>query len=260
MASPQAERLAEQHRRQQVALRAGLSREIIALLSALFDTANADRVWPQIRAALAALIQQRHRTSAVLAGAYYGQARAEAGVSSSFIPITPADLAAELLNVALDATGIAVFKRAVLLGRTPEEALRTAGVTLSGAGSRLALNGGRDAIRGNVDADERAVGWARLTDAHPCAFCAMLASRGPVYRSRQTAEFHAHDHCACMPAPAWSRDEAWLAHSRDLYDQWQNVTAGLSGADARKAWRRHWDTSNASAPVAESTPTLEVTT
>ncbi|TMS00181.1 hypothetical protein [Nonomuraea basaltis] len=241
MASPQAERLAEQHRVQQVALRAGVSRDVVALLRDLFDVENADRTWPAIRSILAAIAVQQRGTSATLANTYYGQARAEADVSGAFLPINPAALAEELLKVVLDATGIAAFKRAIALGRTPEEALQIAGVTLSGSVSRLVLSGGRDQILGNVREDRQAVGWARLTDADPCAFCSMLASRGPVYRSKQTAKFEAHDHCACMPVAAWSRDEAWLNHSRDLYEQWQDITQGQSGADARRAWRRHWD-------------------
>lgn len=241
MASPQAERLAEQHRVQQVTLRAGVSRDVARMLRDLFDTQNADRTWPAIRAMLAALAQQQHSTSAQLANAYYGRARDVAEADGFFLPITPAALAEELLKVVLDATGIAAFKRAISLGKTPEEALQIAGVTLSGSISRLILGGGRDAILGNVRQDRQAVGWARLTDKDPCAFCGMLSSRGPVYRSKQTASFQAHDHCACMPVPAWNRDEAWLQHSRDLYEQWQNATAGHSGADARRAWRRHWD-------------------
>lgn len=241
MASPQAERLAEQHRVQQVTLRAGVANDVIALLRDLFDVGNADRTWPAIRSMLSAIARQQNATSATLANTYYGQARSEAAVSGSFLPITPAALAEELLKVVLDATGIAAFKRAISLGKTPEEALQIAGVTLSGSVSRLVLSGGRDAIIGNVREDRQALGWARLTDAHPCAFCAMLASRGPVYRSKQTAKFEAHDHCACMPVAAWSRDEAWLQHSRDLSQQWQEITQGHSGADARRAWRRHWD-------------------
>lgn len=241
MASPQAERLAERHRVQQVALRAGVSRDVMALLRDLFDTENADRTWPAIRSMLASLAQQQHPTSAALANAYYGQARAEADVGGFYFPITPAALAQELLKVVLDATGIAAFKRAISLGKTPEEALQIAGVALSGSVSRLVLGGGRDAILGNVREDRQAVGWARITDKDPCDWCAMLSSRGPVYRTKQTAKFQAHDHCACMPVPAWNRDEAWLQHSKDLYEQWQKTTAGHSGADARRAWRRYWD-------------------
>lgn len=241
MASPQAERLAERHRVQQVAIRADVSRDVVALLRDLFDTANADRTWPAIQSMLASAARQQHAASASLANAYYEQARGEADAPGFYLPITPAALAEELLKVVLDATGIAAFKRAISLGRTPEEALRIAGVTLSGSISRLVLGGGRDAVLGNVREDREAVGWARITDKDPCAFCSMLASRGPVFRSRRTAGFQAHDHCACMPVPAWNRDEAWLQHSKDLYEQWQKATEGHSGADARKVWRRYWD-------------------
>jgi hypothetical protein len=241
MASPQAERLAEQHRVQQVALRAGVARDVVVLLRDLFDTENADRTWPAIQSMLASLARQQHGTSAALATTYYGQARTEADAPGFYLPISPADLAEELLKVVLDATGIAAFKRAISLGKTPEEALQIAGVTLSGSVSRLVLSGGRDAILGNVREDRKAVGWARITDKDPCAFCSMLSSRGPVYRTKQTAKFEAHDHCACMPVPAWNRDEAWLQHSKDLSEQWQKATEGHSGADARRAWRRHWD-------------------
>jgi hypothetical protein len=241
MASPQAERLAERHRVQQVALRAGVSRDVLTLLRDLFDTENADRTWPAIQAMLAALARQQHATSAALATAYYEQARVEAEAPGFYLPVTPAALAEELLKVVLDSTGIAAFKRAISLGKTPEEALRVTGVMLAGSVSRLALNGGRDAILGNVREDRQAVGWARLTDRDPCAFCSMLSSRGPVYRSKRTAQFQAHDHCACMPVPAWNRDEAWLQHSRDLYAKWQEVTQGHSGANARREWRRYWD-------------------
>lgn len=241
MASPQAERLAEQHRRQQVALRAGVSRDVVALLRDLFNTQDVDRTWPAIQSMLATKTQQQHGVSAALANAYYEQARTQADAPGIYVPVTPADLAAELLKVVLDATGIAVFKRAIASGKTPEQALELAGVSLSGAISRLILGGGRDAILGNVRADGKAVGWARITDKDPCSWCAMLASRGPVYRTKQTARFQAHDHCACMAVPVWSRDEAWLQHSRDLYEQWQQATAGQSGADARRAWRRYWD-------------------
>lgn len=241
MASPPAERLAERHRVQQVALRAGVNRDVVTVLRDLFDTQNADRTWPAISSMLAAMARQQHTASATLANAYYDQARVEADAPGFHIPVTPADLAAELLKVVLDATGIAAFKRAISLGKTPEQALQIASVMLAGSVSRLALSGGRDAILGNVQQDRQAVGWARITDKDPCAFCAMLSSRGPAYRSKQTASFQAHDHCACMPVPAWNRDEAWLQHSKDLYEQWQEATAGHSGAGARREWRRHWD-------------------
>jgi hypothetical protein len=42
--------------------------------------------------------------------------------------------------------------------------------------------------------------WRRVTDGSPCGFCAMLASRGPVYRSQESAEGY-HAHCGCTAEP-----------------------------------------------------------
>ena len=53
---------------------------------------------------------------------------------------------------------------------------------------------GRDAIKTAVEAEQKraqtqtAIGWARvLTGAESCGWCAMLASRGPVYKTRESA-------------------------------------------------------------------------
>lgn len=72
--------------------------------------------------------------------------------------------------------------------------------------ARLALNAGRDYVIQTVEQDRLAVGWMRVTDGDPCAFCLVLASRGPVYKSRTTAEFLAHDNCGCVAVPVFTRD------------------------------------------------------
>lgn len=58
----------------------------------------------------------------------------------------------------------------------------------TGAGVKFALNGGRGEVQQLVLADARRrrepIGWARFTEdsrTGPCYFCALLASRGPVY-------------------------------------------------------------------------------
>lgn len=47
----------------------------------------------------------------------------------------------------------------------------------------------KDAGRGTVVASAEANGkrWRRVTDGNPCSFCAMLAGRGPVYRTEDAA-------------------------------------------------------------------------
>lgn len=52
----------------------------------------------------------------------------------------------------------------------------------SGAATRQAINGSRGAMGQIVYFDKRITGYARVTDSKPCWFCAMLASRGNVYK------------------------------------------------------------------------------
>jgi hypothetical protein len=89
----------------------------------------------------------------------------------------------------------------------------------SGRVTRHILDGGRDTIIGSVNADKQALGWARVTDGDPCYFCLTLASRGAVYKTEQTADFQAHDHCGCTAMPLWDGTD-WPAtrEFREIYD------------------------------------------
>ena len=96
------------------------------------------------------------------------------------------------------------------------------------------------------------VGWARvLTGAESCAWCAMLASRGPVFRSERDAQFITsrserfdsrkldkyHDNCDCEVVMVregvdWNGREQYEA----LEQLWIDSTPGTSGSDAVKAF------------------------
>lgn len=59
-----------------------------------------------------------------------------------------------------------------------------------------------------------ALRFARVpTGAETCAFCLMLASRGPVYLTKESSQevLHAHPHCDCVlvPAPRGSEIEGY---------------------------------------------------
>lgn len=81
---------------------------------------------------------------------------------------------------------------------------------LSGAVDRYVQQPGRDTISRNAGRDRAK--WARVpSGSETCAFCLMVASRGFVYRSEQTASKDAsgekyHAECACVPVPDWSRN------------------------------------------------------
>ena len=53
--------------------------------------------------------------------------------------------------------------------------------------------------------------WRRVTDGAPCGFCAMLASRGPVYTSQDTADGgRYHGRCGCSAEPFDGDPSDWV--------------------------------------------------
>lgn len=140
---------------------------------------------------------------------------------------------------ALISAGPGYVKLLTQRGEVADTAMAKGLVATSGTAGRQVLNGGRHTGLTLVDADETALGWIRVTDGDPCYFCAMLAGRGPVYKSEATAGFQAHDHCACTAEPVFARTAAWPGQARDYQQLWQQHVAGRhSGAEARRAWRR----------------------
>ncbi|MFJ1754195.1 hypothetical protein [Kitasatospora sp. NPDC088134] len=130
--------------------------------------------------------------------------------------------------------GSAALGDAELLAREEEflDALRTGS---SGAGGMLAQDGGRNMIHNALQDDPGAIGYYRKTDASPCYFCALMASRGAVYKSRSTAAFGAHPHCHCQAVPIFSR-RYQLPSENDQFARMWRTFGGGSLAD----WRTHY--------------------
>ena len=135
---------------------------------------------------------------------------------------------------------------------TPDEALTgietahdTAGSIGSGTVDAAGMAGGRNAILDAIRNDRLVLAVARGTGPDPCAFCAMLASRGFVYKSEATAGVgdseaivKYHIHCHCYPIFRFIRASELPPHNRYYQEKWIDVTDGYSGHDAVKAWRR----------------------
>nr|WP_141564284.1 hypothetical protein [Mycolicibacterium palauense] len=127
----------------------------------------------------------------------------------------------------------------------------------AGAGIRHAMNGGRNAMGRTAERDERLIGWARVTDGNPCYFCALLASRGAVYRkysfnqggrrkwngtlTKADRDFKAnpearelpkgytnvakvHDNCRCQLRPVYSNAQTWDAEALYYRDMWDDIS------------------------------------
>lgn len=163
------------------------------------------------------------------------------------------------VEATLRTTGPHTIKYRIGRGQSPEQAGRAALVEASGAARRIVGDGGRDTLLTVVRHDRLALGWVRVTDGDPCAFCAMLASRGPVYKTGSFAEsdprfvgpgpVKVHDHCGCTVAPVFSREDALPGRSREFQRLWNDHIQGKYDfesrpgrqSDAERAWRRVYE-------------------
>lgn len=138
-----------------------------------------------------------------------------------------------------------------------EAAIRRA----AGSAIRLVVASGQDQILDVVAADTKAQGWARTTKPGCCYFCAMLASRGFVYKedsfSRSDPRFigpgqhKVHDHCGCGLRPVYAGgplpdrvaelDQLWTSVSGD--------NPGRSNAEIIQAFRKAYEASPLARPA-----------
>lgn len=70
--------------------------------------------------------------------------------------------------------------------------------------------GARDTIDLNVSEDRGRPKFARHASANACAFCALMAARGSVYRTAESAgrDYHSHCHCVAYPVFPGESDDA----------------------------------------------------
>lgn len=78
------------------------------------------------------------------------------------------------------------------LGAPGDEAVNR----LEGTLQRAVNDGARETTLLNVERTNSR--WARYASANACAFCRLVATRGAVYRSSDTAGKAYHDHCHCV--------------------------------------------------------------
>lgn len=180
--------------------------------------------------------------SATQALGYYRRARVAAGVISA-PPVIPRPPAPPEEQVARGLESAVERLRA----EPTDEDLALVVQEATAIAERHALNTGRATIIGATLADREATGWARGLEPGACSFCAMLALRGAVYKRRSFESSNArfegggysikvHNHCRCHPVPVFGKYEP-PADVRAYEQVWKTSTKGLSGADARKAFR-----------------------
>lgn len=261
MASPaRTQAIYEEQRQQQVALRAAFLKDFVQAYDVLDWQRLDESANPWVQAAMS-VIKPYRQQSAELAEQAYASARRE------LIPASKAQIPAPTITYtnsrnsgtrapgglgvvdwadfdraaerSLLVTGPGELKKQARLHRPEREAKALGLAKASGAGSRHVLNGGREVIMSSVVADDAALGWMRVTDGDPCEFCALMSSRGPVYKTEQSASFKPHDLCACVPVAVFGFNAPWPGRGREfrkLYDD--NIKGKYSGKEAIAAWRK----------------------
>lgn len=171
------------------------------------------------------VVRAQHDASARLALAYlraYRTFEAPTAAPAAAVAVTPLDVQQAMTS--LTVTGPVTVKSATARGLTLRAASDLGLSTSARSAMRLALGGGRATIIDSLASDPAAHGWARATSGDPCAFCALLAGRGPAY-SEETAGFEAHDGCSCTAEPVYDRDADWPTGSRQYAELYQEAKA-----------------------------------
>ncbi len=156
---------------------------------------------------------------------YYQAMRELAGVAAAFtVPIVdaPEPDAVEMLILA------ALAEADLAPGSLGEIDVDTAVQNLiEGLAQTLVMEAGRDEVWTAIENDVAARGWARVTRPGACAFCRMLATRGPVYKTERSASFQAHTagpngggDCRCQVEPLFALHYEPPAHVRDDQVTW----------------------------------------
>lgn len=240
--TPEGARLTEEHRRAQLQVRARALRDL-ALLWRVVDATNLSGTIGPWAAAASVLLRARHRDSAVLAAGYYLAFREAEGVRGVVDAMPAEAMALEVIAGHLRGAALSGIVNARRAGFTPEAASQRGLVKASGVATRALLDGARDTIIGTGSRDPEGGRWQRITSGDPCAFCAMLASRGPAYSTQDTASFKAHDHCSCVPEIAYP-GSALPPESQRFQEQWKKaqreIRRDVKGTknDALNAFRR----------------------
>jgi hypothetical protein len=262
--STQAVALTEAHRIQQNQNGALVAYVVARLWMRSVDLNDISGSTASLVARLIPLIRMRRDHSALIARAYYTRFRqmeAPGGDGFSLPPITELNLPA--LQTSLRVMGEVALKKRIAtlpLGDDIPDltkrvllqgALETTATDISGAATRHAMNGGRDEIQSALEADPVALGYIRVTDADPCYFCAMLASRGPVYDDESfeesdprfigRGEHKVHDHCGCGVEPVFDRKTAWPGKAKQAETAWIDLSRDLGRVPTIKDFRKRWE-------------------
>jgi hypothetical protein len=165
--------------------------------------------------------------SALAAAEYMRKFRLAEGVGGG--PIVAVDeFDPDWAESSLGYNGPAKIQALTAAGVAPEAAKSAAFSQLAAAAQRIALGGGRRVMDQSALANPGSNGWRRVSDGNPCAFCAMLVSRGNAYKSARSAGSgrHWHRRCGCTVEEVFG-DWSPNAQEQRFIDAYDSAAARL---------------------------------
>lgn len=259
------DQLAEQYRSQQATIGATTAVVMLRLWPLLVGASSQEETDRWVDAVIALITRQRAASALVGQGFITALRRDQLGVGEPpFLP-TPEPLNVDRVRNSLYVTGVnrlqaerlAAAKRVdvepakIPTAPVPVQRLQVIQADVARAAQRHTLDGGRTAVEDAIQNDARVIGYQRIGRAKPCFWCAMLNSRGPVYRDASFEESDprfagpgnakCHDGCGCSLAPIYRRGGALQDSYLELEKQWGEFSRGKSGRAAIKAFRQGYE-------------------
>lgn len=225
---------------------------MVAEAWSLLDVHAIKATLPRFTAAIEAIVHQYGRASAAAALEFYGRQRRAAGVAGRpRLKMPPAVERSVVEAVTRSAVG-------PLYGQDAPEGRLAAHRALVSSVQDLVLGQSRNAIIGNVSTDREAKRWARVPEPTACSFCIMLATRGAVYRSKESADFRAHTvkpdgsggTCQCHVEPVFNAYEP-SARIREWSALYFHLADQFKGRDLQIAFRQAIEGRPVTGPVAD---------
>lgn len=238
--------LTDQHRRNQVRLAIKADSQARRLWDSTLDINDLRGSQPIWKHTMLDLLSRWFKLSERMALNYLPRYReASIGTPDGGVTIEIPDFNRTLMSQRFDWMGAINVMWHLARGDTQQAAWEAARSLFLGQFHEAVLTGGRQTIQEWAKKDHRCVGYRRVSDGNPCAFCAMLVTRGPIYLSRETALFSEnpnipdgkyHEHCGCTVEPIYGdwepteKEQEWIDAYFDVADRfprgektWQNI-------------------------------------
>lgn len=202
-------------------------------LSALL-IAQVRRLWNGSPRPLVPLVEEFAPISALNAAEWYEDIRAGSSVRTPFrVSLAPSP-PLEQITRSLDWANKGDDGAAIL-------------TKVEGVVDKLVTDVGRDTVTSAVAEDKEALGYARYARPGACYFCALLATRGAVYKTEMAAEISRHgkafhDHCHCVAEPLFvGADYEAEPHIQKWDSLYRSSTGHVSGAEKVREFRRAFE-------------------